>query len=151
MGNQFSRRKIEWIENDNGCHICTSHAKDAEGYILYRANGRVNRLHRYLFEQKYGEIPKGYVVMHICDNPSCINLEHLKLGTQKENVEDCVNKKRKWIPFGERNPKSKLTQQQVINILKDKRRQIDIAKEYGITQAQVSAIKLKKTWKTIYI
>ena len=40
------------------------------------------------------EIPSSKVIMHTCDNPICLNIEHLKLGTQKENSLDCTSKKR---------------------------------------------------------
>lgn len=151
MGNQFNRRGVKWYENEEGCHICTSHSRDAGGYIRYKVNGKLKKLHKHLFEQTYGEAPEGHVVMHICDTPSCINLEHLKLGTQKENVIDCISKQRKWIPIGECNPRAKLTEAQVKEILKDNRRQIDIARDYEISQAQVSAIKLHKSWAMTYM
>ena len=48
--------------------------------------------HRLAFKQANGFLPK--VVMHICDNPICINPEHLKAGTQSENIKDCVAKGR---------------------------------------------------------
>ena len=122
---------------------------DKTGYILYRINGKANRLHKYLYEQTHGKALNGFVVMHICDTPSCINIEHLKLGTQKENVQDCINKSRKWIPDGIKNPKAKLTEEQVIEIREDKRKQIDIARDYGVSQVNVSSIKRRDSWSTI--
>lgn len=146
MGNQYNRKPIEYEINKNGCHICTSHSKDKEGYARYRVNGKLKRLHRVLYENKYGEIPKGRVLLHKCDNPSCINIEHLKLGTQKENVQDCIDKERRWIPKGTKNGKAKLTDSQIEKILKDDRTQKEIAKEYKVTQQHISAIKLHKFW-----
>ena len=147
MGNQFSRKNIEWDVNENGCYVCTSHAKDKFGYIRIRIDGKLDRLHREIYRQCLGEIPIGNVVMHKCDNPSCINIEHLILGTQIENIKDCINKKRRWIPTGIKNGRAKLNEMQISNILSDNRRQIDIAKDYGVTQAHISLIKLNKTWK----
>jgi len=50
--------------------------------------------HRYSYERTYGPVPKGMVVMHSCDNPSCVNPEHLRVGTHKENTTDMVCKNR---------------------------------------------------------
>ena len=50
--------------------------------------------HRVAYEHKHGPIPKGMVVMHLCDNPACCNPDHLTLGTNKENMYDSVLKGR---------------------------------------------------------
>lgn len=150
MGNQISRKPIEWVVNGNGCFVCVSHSKDKTGYARYRANGKLTRLHVYVYEQMFGSKPKGFVVMHKCDNPTCINPEHLMLGTQKENVHDMINKNRKASLEGIRNPMVRLTEEQVIEILKDNRPQVEIAKRYGVKQAHISAIKLGKTWKHLH-
>lgn len=64
------------------------------GYGRFRFNGKSLLAHRMAWLLMNGEIPDGMVVMHSCDNPSCCNLKHLSLGTQKENVEDMAMKKR---------------------------------------------------------
>ena len=88
-------KPITWKELENGCWECTSHGKVGRGYAQIKPYGEKRTLvTRYLYEQLFGEIPDGMVVMHKCDNPKCINPEHLKLGTYADNVEDMKVKNR---------------------------------------------------------
>lgn len=63
-------------------------AKFNHGYGQIRRKGKLHLAHRYLFEQAYGPIPFGMVVRHKCDDKRCVNLEHLELGSQRDNVLD---------------------------------------------------------------
>ena len=54
------------------------------------------RLHRVAWEAHNAEpIPEGMVVMHSCDNRECFNPAHLSVGTQQENIHDCIEKDRR--------------------------------------------------------
>ena len=77
-------------QQSNGCIKCLSHCTDKDGYVRIRYNGKHDRLFRVLYTIKYGEIPKGMVLRHLCNNAWCVNVEHLKVGTQKENVQDMI-------------------------------------------------------------
>ncbi|MFS8369539.1 HNH endonuclease signature motif containing protein [Acetobacter indonesiensis] len=55
-------------------------------------NGKTVLAHRVAYEDKYGPIPQGMIVMHLCDNPACCNPDHLVLGTNKENMHDSILK-----------------------------------------------------------
>ncbi len=68
--------------------------KNKNGYGRLRMNGKKVLAHRAMWELFEGEIPKGLNVLHICDNPSCINTYHLFLGTHADNVFDCIHKGR---------------------------------------------------------
>ena len=91
----FYRKQIEWAgvfyqrNVDLGiapkCHECVSHTHDKLGYTVFKRDG-FYLMHRWVWWKATGETPD--VVMHKCDNPCCINLEHLCAGTVKENNRD---------------------------------------------------------------
>jgi len=111
--------------------------------------------HRYSWELHNNEkIPEGMCVMHICDNPPCVNPEHLKLGTQKDNVYDCIAKGRFSEPpygRGEKSGLSKLKEAQVkaIRALGGTMSQAEIADLFDTTQSNVSRILSKDTWNHV--
>ncbi len=72
--------------------------KDILGYGKMRLRGRQMLSHRASFILNTGEIPEGMLVCHTCDNPPCINPDHLFLGTNYDNTMDAVRKGRKFIP-----------------------------------------------------
>lgn len=70
-------------------------AKNGDGYGSVRYRGRVMRAHRVAWERAYGPIPAGLQVLHRCDNPPCVNLNHLWLGTNTDNIHDAIAKGRR--------------------------------------------------------
>jgi hypothetical protein len=84
-------------DNLNAC-VEVATGKNTKGYGLSRiriGKGTYDVLaHRIAFEQMFGVSAEGKVVMHTCDNPSCVNPFHLRLGTQSDNLKDCSNKGR---------------------------------------------------------
>ena len=139
----MKKKKITWLVTDNNCWECNSH-KPSNNYPQFYKNGKVVRLHRHIYEECFGEIPKGLVVRHKCDNTFCINPEHLELGTHKDNVNDKVKRNRQ--AKGEKNGSAKLTKEQVLQIRKDKRMGKEIAKDYNVSEATISLIKNNKMW-----
>lgn len=97
-----------------------------------------------------GELPSESWVCHRCDNPACVNPDHLFLGDSKINVEDKIAKGRGGKYYrGEENHRSKLTNEEILLISNDLRPQKEIAKSYNISQGHVSRIKRGVVWPTV--
>ncbi len=77
----------------NGCIVFTG-LKSNRGYGKIKFKGKDYRAHRLSYIIKNGEIPSSIFVCHKCDNPPCINPDHLFLGTAKDNALDRKNKGR---------------------------------------------------------
>jgi len=99
------------INNDTGCHEWVGPKK--EGYGWFSIDGNLKSAHRISFEIHKGPIPEKINVCHSCDNPSCVNPEHLWLGTQFDNVNDMMSKKRGNKASGESHHKAKITEDDV--------------------------------------
>ncbi len=122
---------------------------DTRGYGSIGADGGkpLIRAHRVAYEIAIGPIPVDLVVCHRCDNRSCVNPEHLFVGTQQENVIDMIRKGRRRTYAGEGSPAAKLSNDQVLAIRVDKRRAREITHEYQISKSTVYAIKRRETWR----
>lgn len=142
-------KPIRYRIDDGGCHTVVSHSKDKDGYtrVCRRVNGKKKMLylHRVVYEQCVGEIPAGEVVRHSCDNPPCINPDHLLVGTTLDNMRDKVERGRS--SYGKRNGRAKLLEKHVLSIRDDYRDALTIANEYGITRSNVYDIRNYKIWK----
>lgn len=104
---------------------------------------------RVAWELTHGPIPKGLNVCHRCDNPKCCNRAHLFLGTQKNNMADAAQKgriSRSHQKKGVEHHDAKLTEDDVRAIRVSPKQQRDIAREFGISQANVYYIRARKTW-----
>jgi len=145
------KKAIEWEADENGCWVCASHHRVKGGYPQCESDGQRYFLSRFVYEQCFGEIPEGLCVCHKCDNPPCINPQHLFLGTRKDNTQDMVKKgrNRNGILPGESNGQSKLTSQQVLVILNDSNSNNKIAAKYGVSKSTILRIKNRKSWRNI--
>lgn len=116
------------------------------GYGRITFNKKRYVVHRLIWELINGPIPERYVICHACDNPSCFNINHLFLGTQKDNIQDAKSKNRmktKWVT-GENHPNAKLTDKDVFNIRKlystNKYSQKQLSVKYMVSDNTISRI-----------
>lgn len=143
-----------------GLSACIEHKQKGSngGYGNTTFNGRKIPLHRKVYcvaNEVSPESISGLVVRHKCDNPRCINPEHLELGTVKDNVQDCINRGRakRGVSKGELNGYSKLTEQQVSYIRDTYKRYSRecgipaIASKLGVSTSAVHDVLKSKTWR----
>ena len=133
---------------DRGCLYWVK-GKDKDGYGVFYTNGRVYKAHRVAFYLSKGD-PTGLCVCHSCDNPSCVNPDHLFLGTVVDNNKDRHSKgrsKNKPTP-GESHNMAKLSNEDVLYIRASLDcLQKDLAAHYGVAIPTISNIQSNKTWK----
>lgn len=137
-------RPIDSMVDANGCHVCVSHCDNGQGYPVLNRSGARWRMSRYVFEQVYGPVPIGMRVCHLCDEPRCINPEHLFLGTDADNLHDRDRKGRG--ASGSRNGQAKLTERQAIEIFQSDGVGRELARLYGVTEGVISQIRLGRRW-----
>lgn len=94
--------------------ICPTHYhKDKDGYPRVKYNHRTIPVTRLMFTLMYGPLGKDVQICHTCDNPSCVNPNHLYLGNHKTNTQDKVDRKR---VVGANNPNAKFTDKDLENM-----------------------------------
>lgn len=140
------------IKQPSGCWEVQGCKSNRAGHVHLStgsvAKGDFQRVlaHRFVWEQAHGPIPDGKVILHICDNPRCVNLSHLRLGTQRDNIIDSIHKGR-YNTFG----RQRLNAEQVRTIREmwasGKYIQKDIAAKFGIARNTVSGIVRNKSWQ----
>lgn len=115
------------------------------GYGIIKNKGKIISSHRASYTLYIGPIPEGLFVLHKCDNPPCVNPDHLFLGTCQDNATDKVKKGRQ--PKGEAVGTSKLKEKDIIRIhhLSGTKTQTQIAEIFGVSQAHISKI-IRRVW-----
>lgn len=131
------------------CHIFTGfRLKKGYGHIRY--NGSLVVAHRMSYELNVGKIPDGMIVCHSCDEPSCVNPDHLFIGTHKDNSDDKIRKGRAVHPSGKDSATSKLSETQVNEIRRIRLSGStfkDISDLFGVHLSTIHRAATYKTWK----
>lgn len=158
------------INEETGCLEWIAKAVNNGGYGNISA-GRAFvglRAHRLVWVLKNNQpIPDGMVIMHSCDNPKCCNIDHLSIGTKKQNTEDMYSKGRESKPpthFGEdhplrknpslaargsRNGNSVLNEEKVKEIFCSDLSLSQLAVLYVVSKSTIHGIKRRKTWRGV--
>lgn len=151
-GDAIERFHKKYIKQEDGCWIWTGGARPNAKGTLYGRHwneyGKSEGSHRFSYRIHKGKIPKGLYVCHTCDNPLCVNPEHLFIGTHKDNMEDMVNKNRSYKGCGEDKGVSKLTNSQANEIRESTLSQSKLAKIYGVSQTCIGRIKRGETYNS---
>ena len=134
---------------ESGCILWTGSPNDEMGYCRLSVRNKMVYVHRVAWELAHGPVPSGMVLRHSCDVPNCINVDHLSVGTQRENVSDMFARGR-VDRRGERNNWARLLSTQVQEIrrrsaLGEQGRKL--AREFGVSESQISNIINIRQWK----
>ncbi len=145
------RKNILWTENwnpakiaklDTPCWDCTSHCL-SNGYPNIKRRGVSCSISRYIYQECFGHLPTKILVRHKCDNPKCINPEHLEAGSAQDNMNDKVNRGRQ---------PSKMIEEDVRAILLSSGySDYDLAKMFNVNATTINAIRKGRTWKHVNI
>ena len=134
-------------EPNSGCWLWDGPVAPS-GYVhitqaVYRSG------HRLSWFLANGPIPYGLHVLHKCDVRSCVNPDHLFIGTAKDNIRDMMAKGRRVWQYGERNGAHKLTERDVVDILTDRISTQEAMDTFSVTDGCIRAIQTGKRWKHV--
>ncbi len=121
--------------------------KDGYGHFQFRHEGKKYkvRAHRAAYMLAGNWLPPGAILRHTCDNPACVNPEHLLWGTHADNVQDCVSRGRN--AFGEGNGRHVMCDDEVLELRASASSFIhEQAHKYGVDEAAIRAALAQRTW-----
>lgn len=140
------------INPETGCWDWIG-TKDSKGYGKIWVGEKLARSHRVAYTIHVGNIPDGLIVCHHCDNPGCVNPDHLFVGTNADNMKDKTCKGRaRGQGKGESHSLAKLTEDDIRSIRKEKAsgvRQRVLARKYGVSEQHMSDICKGRYWSHV--
>lgn len=156
---RFARQYIP--EPNCGCWLWTGYVDKRTGYARFmlgnsRDSMEVEGAHRASWRLHRGEIPDGMIVCHKCDERSCVNPDHLFLGTYVDNQQDASRKGRlKWkgprpgLRRGEQHPGAKLSADDVREIRASGESMYALARRFGVSDVNIHRIRTRKIWRSV--
>lgn len=154
-----SERFMKWLApQSNGCwdwQGATIKHKDTRQYSWHgfwrNSSGNIELSHRAAWRMFKGEIPDGLHVLHKCDNPKCVNVEHLYLGTHQDNMRD-VKERGRGNPGhlqGSKHGMAKLTEEKVREIRESSESAKEIAQRMGVARTTIYDVRNGKIWNHV--
>lgn len=147
------RRRLENGIERNGPDDCHPwrRSKVGGGYGYISIDGKRKLVHRVVEEMVRGPLAPGEVVRHSCDFPPCCNEAHLRRGTQKQNVADCIARGRRVLnPLrGEESPQAKLTDEMATVMRVEMllgATQMEVAEIHGVAKSLAHRVARGKCW-----
>ena len=123
-----------------------------KGYAMLSIGGRKGlyaRVSRLAYYFEYGPFDESLKACHTCDNPQCVNPNHIFLGTSKDNTDDMYKKGRESLPpnfYGEEVKTAKLTEEQVLEIYNSNLNTRELSELYNVSATQIHRILTGKSW-----
>lgn len=148
----IKQKLMDYSELDpgTGCRLWNRYY-DRSGYGRVRYQGKTRFAHRVAYQVFVGPIPEGLCVLHSCHTPACINPDHLRVGTPKDNAEDRVRAGRNALCSGENHGRAKLTLEKAHNIRQTyssgNYTQSEVGSLFGVGQQLISRIVRGERWK----
>jgi HNH endonuclease len=146
-------RFFRHIKKTDSCWIWQGRVK-GKGYGsigLGGAGAKDVLAHRVSYQIHKGGIPDGLIIMHKCDNPRCVNPDHLEAGTQSQNIKDAFARGRKVSKpsglMGESHGASKLNNEIVYSVRSSTLTAKALSILYGVSTSAIERIKNRRTWK----
>ena len=145
LSSDFLPRLMRRVEKVGECWLWTG-SLTTNGYAQISYMGRPRKAHRLVYERFHGDIPEGLFVCHKCDEPRCVNPDHLFAGTNKDNAHDAMSKGR--FAVADRHSQAKLTTEKVTQIRSrllagDSRR--TLAAEFGVAYTTICQLARGET------
>lgn len=142
-----SRLLAGYDVDDNGCWNWKGATASGYGVIVLNRKvaaehgvGRNYQTHRASYEIHHGPIPEGHVVRHKCDNKLCLNPDHLEVGTQRENIQDAIDRGRMA---------SKLTEKDIEFIRSSTLSQRRLGKLLGVSPTVIWHVRNGSKWRHV--
>lgn len=146
LADRLERRAMP--EPNSGCLLWLG-AVNALGYGTLGVGTVTTLAHRAAWLAHRGPIPTGLFVCHKCDVPSCVNPDHLFVGTNQDNMADMAAKGRNRQPKGEKHGRAKLSADDALTIFRSQDATRFLVRRFGVSPALIRMIRRGEIWTSV--